>query len=79
MYETMQGEDCLTCYTFNTHKAKHTFCSKCGVQCFYTPRSKPDGKGITWRCLDAGTVGKITVVPFDGKNWEASIKDVPDE
>ena len=79
MYETMQGEDCLTCYTFNTHKAKHTFRFKCGVQCFYTPCSKSDGKGITWRCLDAGTVGKITVVPFDDKNWEASIKDVPDE
>ena len=35
----------LTTYSFNTHKAKHTFCSKCGVQSFYTPRSNLDGFG----------------------------------
>ena len=42
----MQGQDKLTTYTFNTGKAKHTFCSICGVQSFYTPRSNPDGRGM---------------------------------
>ena len=70
----MQGGDVLTTYTFNTHQAKHTFCSKCGVQSFYTPRSEPNGKGVTIHCLDPGTVSKVTVVPFDGLKYEESIK-----
>ncbi|PIO61116.1 hypothetical protein TELCIR_17369, partial [Teladorsagia circumcincta] len=37
-----QGEEYLTTYTFNTHRAKHKFCSICGVQSFYVPRSNPD-------------------------------------
>lgn len=41
----LQGEDNITTYTFNTHQAKHTFCKTCGVQCFYQPRSNPDGYG----------------------------------
>ena len=35
----------LTTYTFNTRQAKHTFCSKCGIQSFYTPRSNQNGYG----------------------------------
>ncbi len=66
----LQGKDHLTTYTFNTHQAKHTFCSKCGVQGFYTPRSNPDGRGVAIHCLDEGTVTKVNVVPFDGINWD---------
>lgn len=44
-FKLTKGSDKLTTYTFNTHQAKHTFCSICGVQSFYTPRSNPDGKG----------------------------------
>lgn len=36
------GEDLLSCYSFNTHAAKHYFCSKCGIHCFHQPRSDPD-------------------------------------
>ena len=71
---SVQGEEHLTCYTFNTHQAKHTFCSKCGVQSFYTPRSNPDGRGINYRCLDPDTVDNINIIPFDGQNWEATIE-----
>ena len=44
-FKLVKGEDKLTTYTFNTHQAKHTFCSICGVQSFYTPRSNQDGYG----------------------------------
>jgi hypothetical protein len=44
-FRILTGEDKLTTYRFNTRVAKHTFCSVCGVQSFYTPRSNPDGKG----------------------------------
>lgn len=40
-----QGAESITTYTFNTHKAQHTFCKRCGVQSFYTPRSNPGGFG----------------------------------
>lgn len=76
-FELIQGAEYLSCYTFNTHQAKHTFCSKCGVQSFYTPRSNPDGKGIAIHCLDPGTVANVTVTRVDGQNWEQAIKDDP--
>ncbi|XP_029467165.1 centromere protein V isoform X2 [Rhinatrema bivittatum] len=44
-FKLLKGADNLTTYTFNTHKAQHTFCKTCGVQSFYTPRSNPDGCG----------------------------------
>ncbi|KAL7390023.1 hypothetical protein ABVT39_013638 [Epinephelus coioides] len=49
-FTLLQGSDNLTTYTFNTHVAKHTFCKTCGVQSFYTPRSNPDGYGMTVSC-----------------------------
>lgn len=49
-FSSSQGSDNLTTYTFNTHVAKHTFCKTCGVQSFYTPRSNPDGYGMTSQC-----------------------------
>lgn len=73
-FTLIKGEDNLTTYTFNTHQAKHTFCRTCGVQCFYTPRSNPDGYGVAPHCLDPGTVEHITVENFDGQNWEQQIE-----
>ena len=73
----LQGEEFLTCYTYNTHQAKHMFCRVCGVQSFYTPRSNPDGKAVTIYCLDHGTVLSTTVTFFDGKNWEKSMEADP--
>ncbi|XP_041456893.1 centromere protein V-like [Lytechinus variegatus] len=69
-FKLLQGEDMLTCYTFNTHQAKHTFCKVCGVQSFYTPRSSPDCKGIAPHCIDPGTIQGEIVERFHGVNWE---------
>ena len=68
-FELLSGQDAITTYTFNTGVAKHTFCKKCGVKPFYTPRSNPDGIDINVRCLDTRP-DKINVVVFDGQNWE---------
>jgi hypothetical protein len=69
-FRLLSGAEALTPYQFNTGTAKHLFCSVCGVKAFYVPRSHPDGYSVNARCLDEGTVEKMTVVPFDGKNWE---------
>ncbi|XP_066491489.1 centromere protein V [Tiliqua scincoides] len=73
-FKLLKGGDNLTTYTFNTHRAQHTFCKTCGVQSFYTPRSNPDGYGIAPSCLDDGTVSSITLEPFNGKEWEQAVK-----
>jgi hypothetical protein len=43
------------------------------VKSFYVPRSHPDGYSVNARCLDRATVEMITLEPFDGRNWEASV------
>ena len=65
----LSGEQYLTEYRFNTGVAKHTFCRICGAKPFYIPRSNPDGVDVNVRCLDQ-LPADITIVPFDGKNWE---------
>ena len=69
-FRITQGAERLTTYTFNTHTARHMFCSTCGVKSFYRPRSNPDGWSINARCLDDTEGLTITVDQFDGRNWE---------
>ena len=61
-------------YTFGTHTAKHHFCTQCGITSYYRPRSHPDGYSVNARCLDDyyAVFDKMTVIPFDGKNWEVA-------
>jgi hypothetical protein len=68
----LRGADSLTTYTFNTGLAQHLFCRTCGVKSFYVPRSNPDGYSVNLRCLDAATLGEVTVEPFDDNDREAS-------
>ncbi|RMC10685.1 hypothetical protein DUI87_12396 [Hirundo rustica rustica] len=74
-FKLLKGADNLTTYTFNTHRAQHTFCKTCGVQSFYTPRSNPDGYGIAPHCLDDGTVQTIITEDINGKEWEKAVKE----
>ncbi|HXW10388.1 MAG TPA: GFA family protein [Steroidobacteraceae bacterium] len=72
-FRLLRGADSLTEYTFGTGVARHLFCRTCGVKSFYVPRSHPDGYSVNARCLDRATVATITLEPFDGRNWEASV------
>jgi hypothetical protein len=82
-FRLLQGEEFLTTYAFNTHVAKHLFCSVCGIKSFYVPRSHPDGYSVNARCLDMGTVEAMTIEPFDGREWEKQVREgragLPDE
>jgi hypothetical protein len=69
-FNLLSGAQSLTTYTFNTGTAQHLFCAVCGIKSFYVPRSFPDGYSVNARCLDGGTLAGLTVVPFDGKDWE---------
>jgi hypothetical protein len=74
-FTLLSGAESLTTYQFNTRTAHHLFCAVCGVKSFYVPRSHPDGYSVNARCLDPGTVEQLTVEPFDGRQWESSIRD----
>jgi hypothetical protein len=64
-----EGEDLLALYTFNSHEAKHHFCSRCGIHCFHQTRSDPDKYGVNAACLDGVSPYDWTEVPvFDGRN-----------
>ena len=69
-FKLLSGADDLTTYSFNTHAAKHLFCSTCGVKSFYVPRSHPDGISVNARCIDAGTIESMSIAAFDGRHWE---------
>jgi hypothetical protein len=72
-FRLLKGSDALTEYRFGTGVARHLFCSTCGVQSFYVPRSHPDGYSVNARCLDTVPLGDFDVRPFDGANWEQNI------
>ena len=40
------GEDVLTLYQWNTRRAKHYFCSKCGIYVFHRKRAAPNHFGV---------------------------------
>jgi hypothetical protein len=42
------------------------------VKSFYIPRSHPDGVSVNARCLDDVVIESLTVLPFDGRNWDAA-------
>ena len=71
-FELVSGKERLVEYRFNTGAARHLFCGTCGIKSFYVPRSHPDGISVNARCLDAGQVRRLTVRPFDGRNWETA-------
>jgi len=78
-FTLLQGEDCITVYTFNTGVAKHRFCNKCGIHSFYTPRSHPDSVSVNIKCLDGDAIKDFNITPFDGSNWEKNIEKLKDE
>ena len=72
-FTLLSGRDALQTYSFNTRTAQHLFCATCGVKSFYVPRSHPDGISVNAHCLDPDQIKSITIVPFNGRLWEASI------
>jgi hypothetical protein len=69
-FKLLSGRETLATYTFNTRRAKHSFCSVCGIKPFYVPRSRPDGFSINARCLDPGTVEEMSIRQINGREWE---------
>jgi len=73
-FELLSGADAITTYRFNTGVAQHHFCRHCGIHSYYVPRSDPDKIDVNVRCLDGVDVAALTIMPFDGRNWEEAMR-----
>ena len=69
-FRLLSGAETLRTYTFNSGTARHLFCDVCGTKSFYVPRSHPDGYSVNVRCIDPGTIRKLSVHAVDGRDWE---------
>jgi hypothetical protein len=72
-FRLLAGVQALATYTFNTGVARHLFCTRCGVAPYYVPRSDPDKIDVNVRCLEGIDLSRLTIRPFDGRNWEQAI------
>jgi hypothetical protein len=64
-----KGEGSLSLYQFNTHTAKHYFCSKCGIYTHHQRRSNPEQYGFNVACLEGVNPLELENIPtYDGVN-----------
>ena len=66
--EVTSGEELLTLYQWNTHRARHYFCSRCGIYVFHRKRAAPDHFGVNARCLHDLDLAATPVRPTEGAN-----------
>ena len=67
--EVVKGKEFLTKYSFNTHTAKHYFCSKCGIYTHHQRRSDPSEYGVNIACIEGVSIEDYLNVGYDdGKN-----------
>jgi hypothetical protein len=64
----LEGEDLLTLYQWNTRRAKHYFCSRCGIYVYHRKRAAPDHFGINVFCLERFDIASVPVRATEGAN-----------
>ncbi|HEY5638063.1 MAG TPA: GFA family protein [Burkholderiales bacterium] len=72
-FRMLAGEHDLGTYRFGTMVAKHHFCTTCGIHVFTRPRAAPELYTVNVRCLEGVDLATLTVTPFDGRNFDASV------
>lgn len=71
-FQLLQGDDVLGLYEWNTHTAKHHFCTVCGIYVFHRKRVTPDYYGINVYCLDDVDISKVPVIHREGANMSVA-------
>jgi hypothetical protein len=71
----LEGESLLTLYQWNTRRAKHYFCSRCGIYVFHRKRSMPDHFGINVLCLEGFDPASVPVRATQGLNMTVEDPD----
>ena len=62
----LSGEDLLSVYEWNTRRAKHFFCAKCGIYTFHRKRAAPDHFGVNVFCLEDFDPASVPVRAAEG-------------
>jgi hypothetical protein len=57
--KVLEGEEMLTLYEWNTRRAKHYFCRRCGIYVFHRKRAAPDHFGVNVFCLEGFDVASV--------------------
>jgi hypothetical protein len=60
------GEGLLTLYEWNTMRAKHYFCARCGIYLFHRKRAAPDHFGVNIHALDGFDPKSLPVRATEG-------------
>ena len=71
----LSGEDLLSSYEWNTHRARHFFCSRSGVYTFHRKRAAPDHFGINVFCLEDFDIGSFPIRATDGVGMSVAAPD----
>lgn len=64
----IDGQEMLTLYEWNTRRAKHYFCRRCGIYVFHRKRAAPDHFGINALCLEDFNPESVSVRATEGAN-----------
>lgn len=61
-----QGQELLATYQWNSMRAEHHFCRRCGIYVFHRKRAAPDHFGVNIFCLDGFDVSSLPVRATEG-------------
>ena len=59
-----RGEDKLSLYQWNTHTARHYFCSICGIYTHHRRRKAPNEYGYNVACLEGIDIASLGEIPM---------------
>jgi hypothetical protein len=62
----LEGQAELTLYEWNTRRAKHYFCRRCGIYVFHRKRSAPDHFGVNAFCLQGFDPASVPLRATEG-------------
>jgi hypothetical protein len=73
----VKGEDKLTLYQWNTKRAKHYFCSVCGIYTHHQRRSAPGEFGFNVGCLEGVNPLELGEIPIGDGASQSLVEDKP--
>ncbi len=75
----LAGEDMLTLYEWNTRRAKHYFCRRCGIYVFHRKRAAPDHFGVNVFALQGFDKKSVPVRATEGVGMTIEAADARPE
>ena len=73
------GREHLALYQWNTRRAEHHFCSRCGIYVFHRKRAAPDHFGVNVFCLAGFDPASVPIRATEGANMTVEDPDARPE